>query len=74
MNFYEVVDKVVDLLRSRGRVTYSSLKIQFQLDDAQLEALREEIQYAHESSVQADDRGFVWIDDKDSAVEVLEKC
>jgi class 3 adenylate cyclase len=69
MDFYEVVDTVVDLLRSRGRVTYSSLKIQFQLDDAQLEALREEIQYAHESSVQADDRGLIWTGDTDSTAE-----
>ena len=63
MDFYQVVDQVADLLRRRGRLTYSSLKIQFQLDDAQLEALREEIQYAHESSVQADDRGLIWTGD-----------
>jgi class 3 adenylate cyclase len=63
MDFYEVVDQVADLLRRRGRLTYSSLKIQFQLDDAQLEALREEIQYAHESSVQVDDRGLIWTGD-----------
>jgi class 3 adenylate cyclase len=69
MDFYEVVDKVVDLLRRRGRVTYSSLKIQFQLDDAQVEALREEILYAHESTVQADDRGFVWNSETGSTIE-----
>ncbi len=69
MDFYEVVDKVVDLLCRRGRVTYSSLKIQFQLDDAQLIVLREEILYAHESTVQADDRGFVWNSEAGLTVE-----
>jgi hypothetical protein len=63
MDFYEVVDKVVDLLRRRKRLTYSSLKIQFQLDDAQLEVLQEEILYVHESVVQADERGFTWTGD-----------
>lgn len=33
MDFFEVLDRVVDLLRSRGRVTYGALKLQFQLDD-----------------------------------------
>jgi predicted ATPase/class 3 adenylate cyclase len=69
MDFYEVVDQVVDLLRRRGRVTYRALKAQFQLDDEQLETLKEEILYAHDSAIQADDRGFIWTDDKGSAVE-----
>jgi hypothetical protein len=33
VDFFEVLDRVVDLLRSRGRVTYGALKLQFQLDD-----------------------------------------
>ena len=69
MDFYEVVDKVVDLLRRRRRVTYRSLKAQFHLDDEQVETLREEVLYAHEASVQVDDRGFIWVGDTDSAVE-----
>ena len=31
------------LLRQRGRVTYRALKLQFQLDDEQLDALKEEL-------------------------------
>ena len=46
MDFYEVLDDVLELLRRRGRVTYRALKVQFQLDDEQLEALKEEIIYA----------------------------
>jgi hypothetical protein len=47
MNFYEVLDQVVELLRRRGRVTYRALKIQFQLDDDTLEALKDELLYAY---------------------------
>jgi hypothetical protein len=37
MDFYAGLDQVVDLLRSRGRVSYRSLKRQFALDDAYLD-------------------------------------
>jgi hypothetical protein len=40
MDFYVVLDQVMDLLRMRGRLTYRALKIQFKLDDDQLEALK----------------------------------
>jgi hypothetical protein len=38
-----VVDQVIALLRQRGRLTYRTLQLQFQLDEAHLEALKEEI-------------------------------
>jgi hypothetical protein len=56
MDFYAVLDQAVDLLRQRGRVTYRALKIQFKLDDDQLEALRDELLYAHPQVV--DDAGL----------------
>jgi hypothetical protein len=43
MDFYALVDRVLDLLRRRGRVTYRALKRQFDLDDAVLEDLKAEI-------------------------------
>jgi hypothetical protein len=43
MRFYEVLDQVVALLRQRGRMTYRALKREFQLDDAGLEDLKEEL-------------------------------
>ena len=43
MEFYAVLDQVVELLRQRGRVTYRALKLQFDLDDNTLETLKEEI-------------------------------
>ena len=33
MDFYDVLDKVQDLLQQRGRVSYRALKVQFHLDD-----------------------------------------
>ena len=41
MDFYEVLDQVVDLLRRRGRVTYRAVMLQFQLDDEALEVLKD---------------------------------
>ena len=48
MDFYAVLDQAVDLLWQRGRVTYRALKIQFQLDDDQMEALKDELLFAHQ--------------------------
>ena len=39
MDLYEISDQVVALLRQRGRLAYRALKLQFQLDEEQLEAL-----------------------------------
>ena len=43
MDFVAVVDQVIALLRQRGRVTYRTLQRQFQLDDAALEDLKDEL-------------------------------
>jgi hypothetical protein len=60
MNFYEVVGQVLALLQRQGRVSYRALKRQFDIDDAFIEDLKEELLYAHASAVQADKRGFTW--------------
>src|SRR4029453_6956667 len=43
MDFYEVLDQIIDLLRQRGRVSYQALKRQFDVDDAYLEDLKVEL-------------------------------
>ena len=43
MDFVAVVDQVIALLRQQGRLNYRTLQLQFQLDEAHLEALKEEI-------------------------------
>ena len=45
MDFVAVVDQVIALLRQRGRLTYRTLQLQFQLDDAALEDLKAELIY-----------------------------
>ena len=59
MDFVAVVDQVIALLRQRGRVTYSTLKRQFQLDDAALEDLKNELIVGQRLAV--DERGIVLV-------------
>jgi hypothetical protein len=57
VDFVAVVDQVIALLRQRGRVTYSTLKRQFQLDDAALEDVKNEL--IEGQRVAVDERGNV---------------
>src|SRR5439155_19550351 len=63
MDFYAILDQVLDLLRQRQRVTYRALKVQFHLDDEALEALKEELLYAHPQVVDDEGRGLRWTGD-----------
>jgi class 3 adenylate cyclase/tetratricopeptide (TPR) repeat protein len=67
MDFYAVLDQVVDLLRSRQRATYRTLRRQFNLDDAALEDLKEELLFTYPQIVDEDGRGLVWTGDTGSA-------
>ena len=60
MDFYAVLDQVLDLLRQRGRVTYNALKRQFGLDDACLQDLKDEIIVAQRVAVDENDTVLVW--------------
>ena len=40
MDFYAMVEQALILLRSRGRVPYRALKLQLQVDDDAIEALK----------------------------------
>jgi class 3 adenylate cyclase/tetratricopeptide (TPR) repeat protein len=63
MDFYAVLDQVLDLLRQRGRVTYNALKRQFGLDDACLQDLKDEIIAAQRLAVDEDGTVLVWTGD-----------
>ena len=39
MTFEEILDQAIAMLQRRGRVTYQTLRLQFQLDEEHLEAL-----------------------------------
>ncbi len=55
-----MVDQAIALLRQRGRLTYRTLQLQFQLDDAHLEALKDEIIEGQRLAVDEAGRVLVW--------------
>src|SRR5437667_2914128 len=63
MDFYAVLDQVLDKAGQRGRVTYNALKRQFGLDDACLQDLKDEIIEAQRLAVDENDRVLVWTGD-----------
>ncbi len=67
MDFYDVLDQVLDLLRQRGRVAYRVLKLQFKLDDEALEALKDELIYSQQLAVDAEGKVLIWAGDSNSA-------
>src|SRR5262245_13680017 len=60
MTFEELLDQAIAMLQRRGRVTYRTLKRQFQLDDDVLEDLKEELIYGQRLTVDEDSRVLVW--------------
>jgi class 3 adenylate cyclase len=60
MEFYAVLDQVVALVQQRTRVTYRTLKREFQLDEERLDELKEELLYAHPEIMDDEGRGLIW--------------
>ena len=60
MTFEEVLDQAIAMLQRRGRLTYRTLQLQFQLDEAHLEDLKDELIYGQRLAVDEDDRVLVW--------------
>ena len=60
MTFEEVLDQAVAMLQRRGRLTYRTLQLHFQLDDTHLEALKDELIYGQRLAVDEDGRVLVW--------------
>jgi class 3 adenylate cyclase len=63
MTFEEILDQALAMLQRRGRLTYGTLKRQFQLDDVGLDDLKEQLLYAHPQVVDDAGRGLVWTGD-----------
>src|SRR5512145_1495963 len=59
MDFVAIVDQVITLLRQRGRMTYRTLQRHFQLDDAALEDVKNELIEGQRLAV--DERGNVLV-------------
>src|SRR5215471_18922838 len=60
MTFEEILDQAIAMLQRRGRLTYSTLKRQFQLDDAALDDLKDELIYGQRLAVDEEGRVLVW--------------
>src|SRR5215510_6807023 len=64
MDLFAVVDQVIELLRSRGRVSYRALRVQFHLDDEALDALKAELIAVHQMAVDQAGTMLVWTGDE----------
>src|SRR5918994_2855313 len=60
MTFEEILDQAIAMLQRRGRLTYSTLKRQFQLDDAALEDLKNELIEGQRLAVDEQANVLVW--------------
>jgi Adenylate and Guanylate cyclase catalytic domain len=60
VDFVAVVDQAIALLRQRGRPTYRTLQLQFQLDAEHLEALTDELIEGQRLAVDEAGRVLVW--------------
>src|ERR1700741_153101 len=63
MDFYAMLDQVVELIRSPGRVSHQALKLKFDLDDKHFRALKEELLYAHRATIRDEGAGFAWVEE-----------
>ncbi len=60
MTFEDILDQAIALLQRRGRITYRTLKLQFQLDEEQLETLKEELIEGQRVAVDEGSKVLVW--------------
>jgi hypothetical protein len=60
MDFTALRTQVMALLQGEGRVAYRALKLQFQLDDDTLAALKDDLIYAKRLAVDEEGRVLVW--------------
>ena len=60
MTFKEILDQAIAMLQRRGRLTYGTLKRQFQLDDAALEDLTNELIKGQRLARDEDGAVLVW--------------
>ena len=63
MTFEEILDQAIAMLQRRGRLTYGTLKRQFQLDDAAVDDLKDALIYGQRVAADEDGRVLVWTGD-----------
>ncbi len=74
MKFSAIVEQVLAMLQRQGRISYRALKREFDLDDAYIEDLKEEIIKARRLAVDEDGAVLVWVGNSspESRVQSLE--
>src|SRR2546430_11945668 len=60
MDFYDILDHVIDLLQHRGKASYRALKLQFKLDDTSLDVLKDELIKVYQLARDQDGEMLVW--------------
>jgi class 3 adenylate cyclase/predicted ATPase len=60
MTFEEILDQAIAMLQRRGRLTYGALKRQFQLDDAYLEDLKNELIEGQRLAIDEGGNVLIW--------------
>ena len=68
MTFEEILDQAVAMLQRRGRIAYSSLKRQFDLDDDYLADLKDSLLFEH-PVVDEEGKGLVWTGETEKVPE-----
>ena len=71
MDFVAVVDQAIALLRQRGRLMYRTLQLQFQLNDAHLAALKDELIEGQHLAADEAGRVLVWTGDTATPVSFV---
>jgi class 3 adenylate cyclase len=71
MTFEEVLARVLEILQRGARVTYRTLKRQFNLDDAAFEDLKEALLYEHPQVVDDPGQGLRWKGDRSSTLQPI---
>jgi class 3 adenylate cyclase/predicted ATPase len=70
MTFEEILDQAVAMLQRRGRIAYSALKRQFDLDDDYLGDLKDALLFEH-PVVDEEGKGLVWTGEIDTPPEPM---
>jgi class 3 adenylate cyclase/predicted ATPase len=72
MDLYEVIDQIVTLLQKHGRVSYRTIRLQFALNDEQLEAVTDELIAGRELAADKDGKMLVWKGDNAAGTALRE--
>ncbi len=68
MTFDDILEQVIALLKRQGRVSYSALRRRFEIDEAYLNDLKDELLFAYPVTDE-NDRGLVWNGNTDARLE-----